>query len=201
MMRCTRPTGAAFPDPGMSVDLWFASEAPAAPPPPPDPQAIAKELMATITIEPIEPGTTPMTLERKKDVMGAVGLPLWLWPLNPGPTTTGPLSASTTRDGYTVAIRGTLVAIDWDLGDGEEPLHCTRWKPFNPNYMDKFDKVVCGRQFGYEKTGEYTITATSHWDIHWQGIGQSGTFTHHVSTKRTLRIGELHSVIVSSKRR
>ena len=191
---CTRPGVNGLPA-GVWDRLFPPGTAPQAPPPP-DPVVVAKRLVASVGLQGIEPGTTPTTIERNPEAQGAVGLPLWVWPENPGPTTTGPVSSATPVAAYTVSIRGELAELEVDLGDGSEPLHCTRWKPFRPKVMDRDTPIACGKRYGYEKQGYHTITVTAHWRIRWQGVGRAGELTHAVSTSRTLKIGELHAVSV-----
>lgn len=189
--RCTRPEGIRFPDQAMSHLAWFPSND--APPPPPDPKQLAWKALATIHLQPITPGTTPTTLEQNPNALGAVGMPLWLWPRNPTPNQTGPTTASATEQGHTVTITAKAQSITWNLGNNTPPITCTTWKQPHKNTHPN-TPVTCGAQTGYPKQGTYTITATTNWTIHWQGIGQHGTLHHTTTTQQTLKIGELQAL-------
>ena len=115
--------------------------------------------------------------------------------------TTGPVHASTSKQGYTVTISGTVTSIDWGLGDGSEAITCTSWKPAHPTMTTINTPVICGRQEGYSRQGIYTITATSNWSIAWQGIGESGTITIPVTSTATVKIGELQALNTTDKQR
>ena len=195
--RCHRPKGAGVPDSEAIIMMWLPAAATTAPP---DPKQMAWELITSAGFNPISIGSTPTTLEQKPKALGAIGMPLWLWPRESSPHTTGPLTASTAKAGYTVTIVARLESITWDLGDGSPSITCKHWKRFNPNSMHPETPVVCGKQFGYERQGTYTLTATSNWAIQWQGIGQEGVIPLRVSTHETLKIGELQAVITNSKR-
>ena len=195
---CTRPSGTNVPDPSMAFLAWLPDTAST---PPPDPEQIAWELIAATGFDPITIGTTPTALEHNPRALGAVGMPLWLWPKNPSPHTTGPVHASTSKQGYTVTISGTVTSIDWDLGDGSEAITCTSWKPAHPTMTTINTPVTCGRQEGYSRQGIYSITATSNWSIAWQGIGESGTITIPVTSTATVKIGELQALNTTGKQR
>ena len=191
IQRCTRPEGTHLPDQNMSRLVWFPATN--TPPPPPDPKQLAWKALATIDLQPITPGTTPTTLEQHPNALGAVGMPLWLWPRNPTPTQLGPTTASATEQGHTVTITAKAQSITWNLGNNTPPITCTTWKQPHHNTHPN-TPVTCGAQTGYHHQGTYTITATTNWTIHWQGIGQQGTLHHTTTTQQTLKIGELHAL-------
>ncbi|MBP2407301.1 hypothetical protein JOF44_000204 [Brachybacterium fresconis] len=58
------------------------------------------------------------------DTLGAVGLPVWLWVANPGPTTTGPNSTSATAGDVTVTATATFSGMTIGMGDGTT-IECT----------------------------------------------------------------------------
>ena len=45
--------------------------------------------------------------------------------------------------------------------------------------------------------GTYTITATAHWQVHWAGLGHTGTLPTTTTATRTLGVGELQAVVVT----
>ena len=192
---CTRPKGTNIADPAMQLTIWMPTNTP---PPPPDPKQLAWKALATINLQPITPGTTPTTLEQNPNALGAVGMPLWLWPKNPTPNQLGPTTASATEQGHTVTITAKAQSITWNLGNNTPPITCTTWKQPHHNTHPN-TPVTCGTQTGYHHQGRYTITATTNWTIHWQGIGQQGTLHHTTTTQQTLKIGELHALNTNPK--
>lgn len=173
--------------------VWLAS-----PPtlPPPDPAEMAARLLATLDFDPVVMGSgSGGWLEDDPDALGAVGLPNWLWVEGRSPTTTGPQVASASERGYNVTLTAKVVDIEWDMGDGSAPIKCRGFgKPFDPKTMTVATPVVCGRQNGYQKEGEYTVTATAHWRVEWSGIGESGVINFDTTARRHVRIGEIQVV-------
>lgn len=183
---CNSPLGLPSPN------IWMDS-APELPPP--DPEVLAWRALAALKLKPIDLGIAPEPREANSASLGAVGLPVWLWADSTSPSTTGPISSTASERGYTVSIEATLSDIEWDLGDGGKTISCGIGTRFDPATMDPTTPVVCGRQAGYQKQGEYTITATSHWEVSWSGIGESGTIDYDRTTSGTVRIGEIQVVV------
>lgn len=186
--------------PGSSVtepfQMWLPPSLVSAPPP--DPGRMAQELVARINFEAPDGVSGLEPLEKNPDSLGAVGLPVWLWIGQTSPKTTGPISDSASERGYTVSITGKVSEYMWDIGDGSPKISCGLGTPFNVDTMTVHTPVVCGRQEGYSKQGEYRVTVSAHWVIKWSGIGQSGTIEFDkTTTVGTVRVGELHSVIVN----
>ena len=191
MYDCTRGVGAGPVN--MSLPLVWMDSAPALPPP--DPEVLAQRAIASIGFRGIEMGTGPETLEFNPDSLGAVGLPVWLWAESTSPNTTGPVSASASERGFTVSVRATMTDIVWDLGDGGQTITCGIGVRFDPRMMNPDTPVACGRQQGYQKQVEYTITATSRWQVEWNGIGESGVIPIEATSSGTVRIGEIQVVV------
>lgn len=164
---------------------------------PPDPAVVARNAIARLQMRAIDIGIAPQTLESDPESLGVVGLPVWLWAETPEAATTGPLTTSVTERGYSVSLAAELKHITWDLGDGSKPITCDTGEPFNPETMDVLTPVECGLQEGYQAEGEYTITATSVWEVNWQGIGQSGVIPFQLSTSGTVRVGEIQVVVTN----
>lgn len=186
--RCYRPKGTGVPDSEAVLLIWLPD---AAGTPPPDPKQIAWELATAAGFDPITPGTTPKSLEQAPHALGAVGMPLWLWPEQPTKHQIGPVTASKSVAGYTISIVARVTSITWDLGDGSKPITCKTWKKPHPNTTLITTPVTCGRQTGYERQGIYTVTATTNWTVDWQGVGESGTIPLKTTAQATLKIGEL----------
>lgn len=196
---CIRPQNGS--DQGVETIVWMP-EGGVVPAPPPNPEDLAWRAAAGLNLAPINMGIAPTPLDQNPDSLGAVGLPVWLWVETPSSNTTGPtLTSSASERGYTVTIRAQMTGIDWDLGDGGQVITCGLGNRFDPKTMGPETPVSCGRQHGYQKQGEYTITATSHWKIEWGGIGRTGVITMDRSTSARVRIGELQTVVVPNKKK
>jgi len=168
---------------GLGLIIWLENTPEV---PPPNPEVLARRAIATIGMRAIDLGIAPEPLEKTPSSLGAVGLPVWLWADSTSPNTTGPTSATASERGFTVSVSARMTHIEWDLGDGSAPITCGIGNRFDPRTMGVKTPVVCGRQNGYQKQGEYTVTATSHWTIDWPGIGESGTITMDFSTSGTV---------------
>ena len=59
-------------------------------------------------------------------------------------------------------------------------------------YEDRYGKSpspTCG--YRYTKQGEYTVRATSYWEVAWNGIGRSGTIPLTFTSTATITMGEV----------
>lgn len=192
---CTPPSSnLSTPDLGLTFQRWLPTSPEL---PPPDPEVLAWRALASVNLQPIDLGVAPEPLAKNASSLGAVGLPVWLWADTTSPRKTGPVSASASERGYTVSITARLRNITWNLGDGSAPITCGIGQRFDPAAMGPHTPVVCGRQTGYAKQGEYTITATSNWEVSWTGIGRSGVIPYDRETSDTVRIGEIQVVVTN----
>jgi len=171
-------------------DLWAAAAQLAAPP---DPAELARRAVERMQLEAIRMGTFPEQAERAPRDLGYVGWNAWMWVSNPTPSTWGPITKSVSEAGYTVTATGQVDKVVWDMGDGTT-ITCGQGKPWRSIWVHNEPSPDCGHM--YERDGEYTITATSHWVVNWSGIGQSGTITTQLSDTATLRIAEVQVVNV-----
>ena len=164
---------------------FWSADLPYGPTGPPDPKVLAQQAIASMHLEAGEIGIVP---EDKPGYVGTVGFPAWMWIANPSPTTVGPITRTASVDGYTVVARAELVRIDWDMGDGNT-VYC--WGP-GTEYFDgygKSDSPTCG--YTLQNQGYFTVTATSHWEIEWSGIGQSGVIELDLERSTEIVVGEL----------
>jgi hypothetical protein len=126
---------------------------------------------------------------------GSVGLPVWVWN-NESPRTTGPTSASATALGVTVTATATVQNVAWNFGNGTTANCAFPGKPYVSSYgaqvPDK-SQGECGFA-GYQSTGNYTVTATTTWAVHWVGGGQQGDLTTTRTSQVQIRIGEVQVV-------
>lgn len=158
-----------------SQDYW----APELPPAIDDIQDLVAQAVSDMHLTAITPGTTPHSGRQPsgENYVGTIGLPVWLWAEDPQPNEIGPTSATASAGSVTVTADGELDQIVWDLGTAEiEPITCDG--PGTPYKNQPIDQEPdCGLADGYHRDGEYTITATSEWDISWEGGGMEGTAT------------------------
>lgn len=124
--------------------------------------------------------------------MLAVGYPIWLWTDQPTHLTT-----TAHNDGLTFQLTATWQSTTFNMGDGHTKT-CTTTTPY-PNHTNKpgTPSPTCGYTYNTPspKNHPYTVTAATHWQIHWTSTGQQGTFNHTYTGNRTLEIGELQSLI------
>ncbi|MGI5188645.1 hypothetical protein ACQEVI_10955 [Promicromonospora sp. CA-289599] len=132
-------------------------------------EALAQRAVESIGIEPVTIGIVP---EDEPGRVGIVGMPVWMWVQEPGPTTYGPGVGEATAGAVTVTASARVVRIVYDMGDGTK-VACTG--PGTP-YEDRYgiaESPDCGHQ--YDRQGDpYTVTATSYWVADWQGPGDIG---------------------------
>lgn len=136
---------------------------------PPDPEELARRALASISLLPPRASVAP----RRSLGPGLVGLPVWMW-ASSGRNYFGPLRASASDRGLTVRITAQVQRIVWDMGNGRK-ITCkgpgTPYKATGPNAGKKSPN--CGYD-GYPKVGNYRVSATTFWNVHWEGGGRSG---------------------------
>jgi hypothetical protein len=157
---------------------------------PPGPEGVDVEALAERAVErmglaPIGIGIVP---DDEPGKIGAVGLPVWLWVDQPAPNTFGPISESASTSNVTVTATARVTSTDWDLGDGTV-ITCDG--PGTP-YEDRFGIAPspdCGHT--YDKQGDpYTVTATTHWLVEWEGAGRTGTIETTRTAETQITVGE-----------
>lgn len=194
---CSPPLfNSADPDYGLTFTRWLPG-APALPPP--DPEELAWRAVAELQLSKVTIATFPQATSKNSDSMGIVGFPVPVW-ADTSQTDLGSRTASASERGFTVSLTATLDKVVWDFGDGSQAVTCSGpGAPYTKSTLSPEHKVVCGYQSGYQKQGDYTITATAHWDVAWTGIGQSGTIEQELVSEEQLRVGEYQVVNVMPK--
>lgn len=128
--------------------------------------------------------------------MLAVGYPAWAWIDH---EILAAHHTTTTVSGITIHITAQKPTLTIDFGDGTAstcqsagtPWSYARWKN-SPGH----ESPTCGHTW-YHK-GNYEVTATATWTVHWTGLGQSGTLTTKTTSESlVVPVGELESVLVS----
>ncbi|MFC0526196.1 hypothetical protein [Phytohabitans kaempferiae] len=178
---------------GVGEPDWFDAP-PAGSEPPPDPETVALQALALITLR--EPD-----LQIKPDPSGAglVGLPVWLW-VEKAEDTWGPIDSYDIERGLRVDITATVTNLTFDLGDGSPPISCpSGGTPYpkgatgpSPDCGHVFDKS--SRQQPGQK---FTVTATTTWTVDWYAsTGDTGTIEAPQIREATVgvRINELQVV-------
>lgn len=123
--------------------------------------------------------------------MLAVGYPIWLW--TDPPTT---ITATASHDGLTMTLTANRTSTSFDMDDGHT-ITCTATTPY-PQHPHPYGtpSPTCGHTYqNRSKPGhDYTITATTHWQITWTTTGHTGTLTTTHTGHRQLPIGELQTL-------
>lgn len=175
----------------MSGVTWRAT------PPPgfgggPDLAALAAQAVTLMRLRGADIGLAPKVGSKG----GTVGLPVWMWN-NRSPQTTGPTSASTTAMGVTVTATATVAQVVWVMGDGTTVTCAAPGTPYDSTYgMAK--SPDCGHVYqttsARQGDGQFHLTATTTWAVHWVGGGQQGDLTTTRTSQAQIPVGELQVV-------
>lgn len=168
--------------------FWSATD-PRAVVQPPDPRVLAQRAVGAMELRALRIGIVP---ESGPDRLGLVGLPVWLWAADPGPSTLGPVTRSVSAGGFTVTATARLQRVVWSMGDGQFVSCRGGGTPYRLSY-GKTDSPTCG--YRYTRQGHYTVTATSWWLVEWSGIGQSGVIPMRLANSVPITIGEAQSLV------
>ena len=168
-------------------NIWIAGAPPAV-----DPGQLAREILARIQLQRVTIGITP-----NPGHTGVLGLPTYLWVADPGPHTLGPITDSATERGVTVTLTARVSEVVWDLGDGTT----VRCLGAGTPYQDSFGarpSPTCGHIYARPSTsrpgGVFPVAATAVWDVAWTGGGESGQLPFDVTSRTTVRIGEVQAL-------
>jgi hypothetical protein len=149
----------------------------------------------------------------KPDTQPIIGIPVWLWVADPGPSTTRPTSSIAQNGPVTVEASAVLDHIEYDLGDGTI-ISCGIGTPFEMRWAGQ-QSPDCGHTYtrtsGRQDGGVYTIVATSIWTVSWrttilpeqdpdadepaEPIITGGVMTRAVKSTAQLPMGELQTII------
>lgn len=128
---------------------------------------------------------------------GAVGLPVWFWADDPGPTTTGPNSVTATAGRFTVTATGTMTGLTIATGDGETIDCAGPGTPYPGSGIEP--SPDCGHT--YEQTsadqpgGVYHLDVQAHWTIAWDdNVGHHTEMPIRLEGTKELRIDDLQAV-------
>ena len=160
-----------------------------------DPEDVAEDILVEMDLQPIEIGTAPTSIEKSPDAVGLVGAPIWMWAVDPGPQTWGPITASDSAGGLTVTVTAQVDDAGWSMGDGGSKSCTSPGDAYKEAYGVR-SSPSCG--YVYERTSRdepdqaYTITATTNWSATWESsTGETGTLdVEPLTSTGHVRIGE-----------
>jgi len=137
-----------------------------------DPDQVAQMAVSQLAIEAPDIQLVPKV---QAGDFGLIGLPVWLWT---PPEQWEPISTTATVGGVSVTATAQLTRVDYDMGDGTV-LHCdSPGLPYQASFGDR-DSPTCGHRYqktsAHEPNREYTITATSIYDVTWAGAATGAT--------------------------
>lgn len=163
--------------------------------PGPTPAQLATTAIAEMTMSAPTIGIAPAP-----HTSGLVGLPVWLWDVQTSDKQTwGRQSKTAAVPGLSVTATATAESITWDMGDGHQ-VPCTKpGTAYDPSFGGGASPD-CGYVYtqpsGAQPNGEYTITATTTWQITWAASnGQTGNVPPMKLVSTTaIKIGELQVV-------
>ena len=154
------------------------------------PAEAAATAIARVRFTSASPGAGPNRGINKLPFDVAVGYPVWLWAEG---GTTAARTATDEVGGRSVRLTVGFDRVTWDMGDGSRLLTCgvgTKWGPASKTGATS---PTCG--YSYERMGEYTITATTHWRIDWVVDGVSGSQEYALAQRRSWSVGELQVLV------
>ncbi|PSL06068.1 hypothetical protein CLV30_103223 [Haloactinopolyspora alba] len=173
--------------------MWLPS-GPAAPEPV-DPEALARQVLSGMNLEPVDIGMAPTPIEQDPDSMGLVGAPNWMWVRDPGPTTWGPLTDTGSEGAVTVTVAAQVDEAVWDMGDGSSVTCTSPGDPYDTAYGVR-ESPSCGHRYERTSRGQpdqaYAVSATTQWSVEWEAsTGATGTLEVDPLTSTVhVRIGE-----------
>lgn len=159
--------------------IWLAAS------PAVDPLVLARQAISQMNLSAITVGIVPDPLPGR---VGIIGMPTWMWAEGPSENTTGPITRSASSAGNVVTATATVKRVVWDMGDG----HSVTCAGPGTKYEDRYGKApspTCG--YTYTRQGDFTVTATSYWEVAWNGMGQSGVIPLTFSRSASITMGEI----------
>lgn len=155
------------------------------------PEQVFLEWYAAVTLDPVQPRLAPPA-----GTAGLVGLPVWLG-LNYTENSLGPIPANACIGDVCVTIEAVVTDVDWTMGDGGS-VSCA------PDQHDVWQRGMeflapTGCHHYYQQAsrdqagGQYEITATSNWEVHWTADASDaeGTVTTDRTATTSLQIDEI----------
>ena len=170
-----------------------------------DPRVVARQVVESMVFVAPQLGLSPSVQSATGE--GIVNVPIWMWVTDPGVSTTGPLTKTATLSGVTIEATGTVDRIEWSMGGGDVVTCKGPGTPFTrANAEGKSLKEIpasptCGHKYRKtsrcEKSGQFQVTATAYWNVHWTGGGLEGDIPLNFSRSTPLRVTDLRPVLVA----
>ena len=174
------------------------SDEPAVPAGAPEPVVLAKVAVERMDLHAPEIGLWPDPLEKLPTGHNYVGWHNWMWIRDPGPTTWGPITKTVSESGYAITATAAVTKVTWEMGNGDTKV-CDKGMEHLPWQEEDKPSPTCG--YVYHQRGDYTITATAHWVIVWNGLGQQGTIEMDLSSQVHTSVIEAFAVNIPNGRR
>ncbi|MGW7682041.1 hypothetical protein ACWGID_14955 [Kribbella sp. NPDC054772] len=169
-----------------------------------DPRVAAQQVVKTMTFVAPQLGLSPYV--QSANQVGVVNVPIWMWATDPGPTTTGPQTKTAALGGVSITATGTVDHIEWSMGGGNTVTCKGAGTPFTKamaagkSLKDMPTSPTCGSRYTKtshcEKAGNYPVTATAYWNVHWTGGGMQGDIPLNFSRSLPLQVTDLRPVLV-----
>lgn len=169
-----------------------------------DPRVAAQRVVRTMGF--VAPGLGVSPYVQSAQHVGIVNVPVWMWVVDPGPTTTGPQTKTAALGGVSITATGTVDHIDWEMGAGKTVTCKDAGTPFTSSMAagkslkDMPSSPTCGFKYSKSsrctKSGSYTVTATAYWTVHWTGGGMQGDIPLNFSRSIPLQVTDLRPVLV-----
>jgi len=132
---------------------------------------------------------------------GYVGLPVWMWVKDPTEASYGPYRVTETLGGVTVTAEANVTSIIWNMGDGAS-VPCAGPGTAYQSSLGLVDSPSCGYRYKQisagQPGGQYTVTATSQWEVAWEAEGQAAVIPLTTEQATNVAIRELQSVNVGN---
>ena len=174
------------------------TDEPAAPAGAPEPVVLARVAVERMDLRAPEIGLWPDSLEELPTGHNYVGWHNWMWIRDPGPATWGPITKTVTESGYAITATAAVTKVTWEMGNGDTKV-CDKGMEHLAWQEEDKPSPTCG--YVYHQRGDYTITATAHWVIVWNGLGQQGTIEMDLSSQVHTSVIEAFAVNIPNGRR
>ncbi|MDU1203731.1 MAG: hypothetical protein E7A06_12395 [Clostridiales bacterium] len=167
-----------------------------APAPQVNPETLAQEAVSDMGLQAPEISSTP----NNPNTLGAVGLPVWYWVENPGPTTTGPNTTTAAVGSVSVTATAKFKGLTIDTGDGNTITCSGPGTPYPGTGIE--ESPDCGHiytEMSDDQPGQvYTVNTTAKWEVTWtSNTGASGTIPVNLTTSKEIRIGSYQTVVTA----
>ncbi|MGW7641748.1 ATP/GTP-binding protein [Streptomyces decoyicus] len=157
-----------------------------------DPEVLARQAVDRMRL------SGPDIQSPRADGTYVVGMPMWLH-VGQSRTTFGPASATAAAGGVQVTATAKVTEIKWSMGDGSALTCRGPGAAYKPAY-GKRPSPDCGHLYRRTSAGQdgkkFTVTATSTWQVDWNGAGQQGQgqFTEVRTAQVRVSVGELQAL-------